>query len=99
MLTGCLWSRLAQNQRVTHVSRNTTARGCVVYDMTFGIQAAHSNAWVHAFIIDTRLMLRTLAVQNTLRSTASVGVTQVFCQTSARSGAIAFFADSVCAAR
>jgi hypothetical protein len=60
---------LTSYERIASVSRRTAADRIVVDDLTFGIDAASSRAWIAALLVATSLILGTFIAGHTLGST------------------------------
>jgi len=59
---------------------------------TLGIQTTNTWTRVHAFLVDTRPVARTITVHHTLRTAATVRITKVLRQTSTGAGSVALTA-------
>lgn len=90
---------MASNSRISGVAPNTSTRRGVIQNRTLGVCSASSWARVHAFIVVTRSVPRTIVIDDTFRFAACVRVSKVFRQASARSCSVTLFANGVGATR
>lgn len=67
----------------------------MVYNATFGIDAARSWTRVNAFIVDASPILGTIAVHDALGTAFNIWIAVIFGQTGARAGAVSFFANGI----
>lgn len=93
------WNFSACRHRVTSVTTDTETVGWMMYNFTFGIEAASTTTWINTFIVYTSFMPRTVGILNTFGSATQVWVTEVPYQTCAWSSTMQFFTYGIRATR
>ena len=78
--------KTAASKWVSNVSRHTGTDRIVIDDPTLGIEATNSGTRINTVLVDTGLGGGTVRVDHTLRSAATVGVSEVFWSTAADTG-------------
>ena len=72
-----LWNRVTIRERISRVTFKTRAHDDVVGHVALSLNAASSDAGIHTFVPLAGLVIRTVAIQNTLWLTANVWVSEV----------------------
>lgn len=89
----------ACRHRITSVTTETETIGWMMYNFTFGIEAASTTTWINTFIVYTSFMPWAVGILNTFGSATQVRVAEVPCQTCAWSSTMQFFTYGIRATR
>lgn len=84
---------------IASITRETSTRRQMINNLTDCVLSACSRTRVFAFVINARKTWWTIWVQDTLRSTTLIGISEISVQTSASTSAILFSTNGVCSTR
>ena len=85
----------AASEGISDISRQTGADRIVVDDATLGVEATDSGTGIDTVLVDTGEAGDAVAVDDTLRSAAAVGVAEVVWPTATDTGAAAHLSVSI----
>ena len=85
----------AASEGITDISRQTGTDGVVVDDATLGVEATDSGTGIDTVLVDTGEAGDAVAVDDTLRSAAAVGVAEVVWPAATDTGAAPHLSVSI----